>query len=201
MDTYICLKGCGSYYKYIDEDDNNKEYCVSSCDFFKNKQLYHDDSNHECVSECKYPNNIITKNGRCSDKCDTSDYYYQEEGRCYVQCPIGTIFKTKILSGIKCCQKCKDVGYYANENGECVSDCSSSITNYKYNDQNTMKCAVNCNDHLIEDFTCLKYDTCSEGRYKLDDKYCLKNCPLSKRYSIQKICRSNCTGFTYYNSK
>ena len=200
MDTYICLDKCGSYYYYEDKDDNNKEYCVSSCDFFKNKQLYHNESSLECVSECKSPNNIITKNGRCSKKCDTSDYYLPIEKRCYAECPLNyKYFGNVDINGIKLCEKCyaNDHKEYADENGICVPDCSNSKSSYKFNDPISGNCTVSC-PNLIEDFTC-KTSCSSSDKYKFEN-YCLSNCPLSKRYSINKICRSDCNNNKYYYS-
>ena len=186
MDTYICLEGCGSYYMFIDEDDNNKQYCVSSCDFFKNKQLYHYDvssNDHRCITleQC---NKKITKTGRCSESCDSSDFTSSDGKICYSECPLGT----EKYKGTMKCLPCGSSNHFENENGICVPDCRVSTSNYIYNDIIHMKCVINCSpSDFIEGLICT--DICNKNRI---GKYCFDECPLSAKYYEKKDSYNEC---------
>ena len=182
-DTKICLNEC-ELYSYEKE---GKNYCVNSCDFFKEKRYYiEDNDNKKCVSNCYETTKTFTKtNGYCDNDCDDSEFHNENEFICMTKCPYGT----KNSEG-KICKKCENFSppQYIDENGNCINDCTN--TNYIYHNKDEYKCLIKCDEgKLIEDNVCK--DNC-ENKLYINDNICLENCPPNKRFFVRDSVNKTC---------
>ena len=216
MDKKICLKDCGKLYEY-------ENYCVNSCDFFKNNKLYHYDEetddgsgnkiyNNKCVEKCISTEKPFSKSdGHCDNSCEENEFYFTNDKICLSKCPRNSMEDMEDDNHI--CKKCTDYSpkKYIDENGNCVEDCSSSTTGYKYHKKivenndiednndidNDYLCLDNCGDKKIEGYECV--DSCSSNPF-INDNNCLEVCPYTKRFYLQSnnICLYDCPNESKY---
>ena len=198
MNTNICMSECGnSLYSYT---YNSKKYCVTSCDFFKDKILYHDDDNHKCVEDCSTnsdeENKYMKSNMHCG-VCESTEFYFEEgENKfiCLSKCPKGSMNE----NGNKICKPCSALGKYVDENGNCVDKCDDSTTGYIYHNEGEYNCLDKCSKNYIEDNTCV--NSCSGTKPYIYENNCVDVCPTVKRFYLpdNKICLNDCPQSSKY---
>ena len=103
-----CYKTCGECYGKGDELNNNCIQCKSNYSFhdnllnisncYENCEFYHyfdESNNYHCTETEICPKNyskLIIKQKRCIDQCkNETNYKYEFENKCYLNCPNGTI--------------------------------------------------------------------------------------------------------------
>ena len=219
MDTNICLKECNKLYSYR---YNSKDYCVTSCDFFKDKKLYHDEEensdgtittyNYRCVETCDNPRPYLKLNGYCSDEECENSFYFESDKICLLKCPKNSTTE----EGGKKCIKCTDFSpkKFIDENGNCIDDCSTSKTGYIYhnkiidntgadapNEENIddYLCLNSCSDKKIEGKLCV--DSCTEDNPFNNDNICVDICPFTKRFFLPEDAEKNCLNDCPLNKK
>ena len=218
MDTNICLKKCGKLYSY---HYNSKDYCVDSCDFFKDKILYHDEGeesvtgggttyNYRCVEICDNEDRPYAKlNGFCSNEECTNSFYFENDKICLLECPKNSTTE----EGGKICTKCTGFSpkKYIDENGNCVDDCAASTTGYIYhnkinpddtnevNNDDNYVCLKSC-PNKIEGNLCV--DSCTGDNPFNYDNICAEVCPFTKRFFLpeetEKKCLNDCPSTKKY---
>ena len=185
LEDKICLKECKEFTK------EDTYICLSSC---LSANLFYDDDNKKCVSDCK---NLDSKhfakiNGHCDLKCNDDEYYNEDDLICRVKCTTD-----KKIDDHICRLNCSNstINKYEDENGICVEKCENSKTGYiYYNIDFGNKCQNNCTNKYIKGNTCVT--SCDESEINpssatenlitkfVDENVCIPSCPLNKKYIV-----------------
>lgn len=184
LEDKICLNHC----KENDYQKKEENICMKSC---VSNQLYFDDDNKLCVSNClDVSGKEYTKiNGHCDDKCNEGEFYNEHDLKCKIKCSAN-----EKIDGQICRENCStsDGNKYEDENRICVSKCEDSKTGYiYYNIDFGNVCQKDCPNKFIKGHTCV--NSCLDNEINADtetgtitnfynDNICDSTCPVTKRY-------------------
>ena len=172
--------------KYYHDDNNNIPYtCLDDCpqDYpYYSEEIIGEKTINVCKSECDYKNEI-SNNGKnatlCLEKCESSNYYDAEEGKCKSSCGEKKYYVKKYInessSYNQCYSKCpKDFPYSsgAGDLNECVKNCS-------FIDYEKKTCKNNCNEEQTQ---------FEENGIT----YCLNNCSVLGLFTNHNTCVREC---------
>ena len=181
-DTKQCIKvnECNGEYKVIGN------LCLKGCEG-KDKWFLNDNNQYECTSECNsnFPYEIEDEK-RCVKKCEDTEYYITQRGKCLSTCDSipNTILKktSKLL---------------ANGSSEIIYECGCT-TDLWYEDNTEDNTEIHCNLDSSKK-TCSSFVENKPYLIK-DTKECVANCKGIYSYSFNHECYHKCEDVrNYYN--
>ena len=237
----FCLRSCSetsklsivnnkTTYAYIDENGENKKYCVEDC-YIENPEYYSDDESSTCVKSCSTTiENIYHYNHKCYHSCTDiigGEYKYYiktfygsenypsssnqdgdedittyEDLECVKECPNG--FYKYLDACVKYCPKSSETPYINITTKECTScKIPKDYSNIKKG-EGFIKQEDN-SDNLKYNIICYK-ECPPDTYYKINDNICI---PLSEASNDDnckfpegnsKICYPSCSDIKKYIS-
>ena len=228
--TYLyknsCLSSCPHNMMSFFNETTDKGYCLMQCPL---DYLFLD--NDRCLSQCLTTSRFyVSIEGRfnCVDNCPWRTVYVLGEHECLDKCPNATDHGVKCHSRCpadQLYQHCVRSNYNAKESCSCVANCSGMFLV-----ESTMTCVEECPSDLrySVDGVCRNncsvdkpligrqlhtskstkkcVSTCSSDEYVIESTMtCVEECPSDLRYSVNGVCRNNCSvdliGRQLYTSK
>ena len=175
-----------SYYDFITKAAKNIVFCVKSSNLAIYNKIINSKYCAVIIINCdsnwrESQKKLVPNSNTCYDKCPTnSGYEYEYLGKCYPQCPDGTVnigyichdchedCKTCENNNIDYCKSCWDSNKYV-KNGKCIESCSDG---YYISSEDSSNKICECN--LIQCSKCsiVSKDkklctSCNEGYYPL----------------------------------
>ena len=177
-ETKECDKQCNEDYKEIGN------LCLKGCSEGDNKWYLDDENNYICTNECKdgFPYEIEEEK-RCVKKCEDTEYYITQKGKCISTCDSipNTILKktSKILE---------------DGSTEIIYECSCTTDLWYEDSSGKIQCNVDSTKK-----TCSELDISKTFLIK-DTKECVATCEGIYSYSFNSECYHKCEDVkNYYN--
>ena len=157
---------------FLDSNDNLTLCCENEYSSILSKEFtFINNCSDICFSDTK---KIITELSKCVEDCniDTSEYKYEYNKRCYIECPEGT---TSSPDNQFLCIK-TDCEYYNIDKTECFEDFPEGYYIYNNKEKIIDKCHENCKTcNKKEDENNNNCITCKNGFF-FEDGNCVVSC-------------------------